>query len=318
MKDILRNLCHLSLIIFLLSGCGPYYYPSPYSYYPRSYTPPIHKVEYDISLVEVQRPLRAKERYGPQKIEKIIEKGISKYYFEDAMIKIIWLPDVSNFSFIINNKTDYSIRLIWDEAAFVDENGFTHRVTHSGVKYIDRNNPQPPSVIIRKGNLADFIVPTDYIEWKSGYYGEGWDIKSLLPETKKGSIRAVADEFKKYLNKTFQVLLPLQIEGVTNDYIFTFKIDKIKIEGRDITQIERQGVETRGYKKKALLITKKEVVEKIKGKTVGDIETLLGIPDFSSKNSEGKTTSLGYKLQDGSITIFFDDKGVVNDWMTNP
>lgn len=44
---------------------------------------------------------------------------------------------------------------------------------HSGVKYIDRNNSQPPNIIPKNASLSDVIIPTDNIYYVSGQYG-GW------------------------------------------------------------------------------------------------------------------------------------------------
>lgn len=51
--------------------------------------------------------------------------------------------------------------------------GQVGRVMHSGVKYIDRNNSQPASVILKGATLSDIILPTDNVYYISGQYG-GW------------------------------------------------------------------------------------------------------------------------------------------------
>lgn len=165
-----------------------------------------------ISLREVERPLQAKERYGEQKITTVEEEGVSKYCFEDEMVRILWLPTVNSFiSFTITNKTDHSIRIIWDEAVYVDVSGGSHKVMHAGVKYMDRYNAQLPSVVVRKGWLSDIILPVDNV-----YYVDsgGWKESPLLPNV------------EKYIGKTIQVLLPLEIEGIVHEYIFVFNIDR--------------------------------------------------------------------------------------------
>jgi len=189
---------------------------------------PWHHVIYNIGLEEVERPAQAEERYGEQKITQTQEGDIEKFYFEDDMVGIIWSPTSSQISFILTNKTDHSIRIIWDEAAYVDVPGESHRVMHSGVKYIDRNNPQPPSVIVRKGSLSDFVVPTDRVVYVSGRYG-GWKTLPLFPN--KSQHPSILEENALfYKDKTVQLLLPLQIEDVINDYIFTFKVNDVRIE----------------------------------------------------------------------------------------
>jgi hypothetical protein len=187
-----------------------------------------YRAYYDIGLSEVERPTQAKERYGEQKVTKVEEQGVEKYCTEDEMVKIVWVPTSSQISFILTNKTDHSIKIVWDEAAFVDENGMSHRVTHSGVKYIDRNNPQPPSVVVRKGTIMDFLIPSDYVYFESGEYG-GWKVLPLFPEygTTAEKLKAEAE---KYIGKTIQVLLPLQIEDVVNEYIFIFKVSNVEVK----------------------------------------------------------------------------------------
>ena len=192
-----------------------------------------YRAIYDIGLSEVERPAQAQSRYGTQKIIKIDDQGVLKYQFEDEMVKILWFVTSRSISFELFNKTDHSIKIIWDEAAFVNIDGETRRVMHSGVKYVDRNNPQPPSIIIRKGTLSDVIVPSDHVYYISGKYG-GWQELPLFPDA------AITEEELKtksgiYLGKSIQILLPLQMEDIINEYIFTFKINDILISGKSIS-----------------------------------------------------------------------------------
>ncbi len=190
-----------------------------------------YNLYYDIGLYKVEKPAETKERYGESKISKLKEKGVEKYYFEDEMLKIIWFPTPSGISFFLTNKTDHTIKIIWDEAAYVDENGISHRVIHAGIKYIDINSFQTPTVVVRKSSLEDLIFPAENIYYLSGEHG-GWREEPLFPENVPDYM--LNEEFKnRYIGKTIQVLLPIQIEDVINDYIFIFKINNISIEGKD-------------------------------------------------------------------------------------
>ena len=72
-------------------------------------------------------------------------------------------------------------------------------------------------------------MPTDYIGYTSGRYG-GWSENPLFPNTQMGGDpQALLNNAKNFVGKTFQILLPIQIEDVTNDYIFTFKINDVKL-----------------------------------------------------------------------------------------
>lgn len=178
---------------------------------------------YNVGLQEVERPENAKERYGESKIINFEEEGKTKYSYEDELIKIVWLPLSTQFAFTLENKSDNSIKIIWDEAVYVDENGSSGRVMHSGVKYVDRSNPQPPTVVVKKAKVDDMVVPTDNIYYISGQYG-GWQTKPLFPN------RATTQEelntlTQKYVGKTVKILLPLQIQETVNEYIFSFKVE---------------------------------------------------------------------------------------------
>lgn len=178
------------------------------------------QARYDIRLAEVQRPADAKERYGEQLIEKRQAQGDSlKYWFEDKMVSILWVPTTTRVNFLITNKTEHSVKILWDESAFVMPNGTSRRVVHNGVKYSEVNNSQPPSVIARGGMLNDFIVSADQCV-NLGVDG-GWYEAAFLPK----SPDAAAVQTLKGM--TFSILLPLQIDGVTNEYQFSFSIDDV-------------------------------------------------------------------------------------------
>lgn len=176
---------------------------------------------YNVGLQEVERPENAKERYGESKIVNFQEEGKTKYSYEDEMIKIVWLPLPTQFAFTLQNKTDHSIKIIWDEAVYVNENGSSGRVMHAGVKYIDRNNSQPPTVVVKNANIDDMVVPTEKVSYISGL---GWSTSPMFPN------RAMTPEelntlSQSYIGKTVQVLLPLQFEDTVNEYIFSFKVE---------------------------------------------------------------------------------------------
>jgi hypothetical protein len=142
------------------------------------------------------------------------------------MIKIVWLPLSTQFVFRMHNKTDHSIRIIWDEAVYVNVNGSSGRVTHAGVKYTDRNNPQPPTVVVKNANIDDIIIPADNIYYVPGQYG-GWRTRPMFPNRANTQEESNALR-EQYIGKEVRVLLPLEIQGTINEYIFTFKIESFE------------------------------------------------------------------------------------------
>jgi hypothetical protein len=91
-----------------------------------------------------------------------------------------------NFILSVRNKSEHSIKLVWDEASYIDYDGDLTKVMHEGVKYIDRNSAQSPSVIPAKQRLADVVYPNDRVSYREGYYGRyysrpgGWQHAPLI------------------------------------------------------------------------------------------------------------------------------------------
>ncbi|MGZ6275388.1 MAG: hypothetical protein ACXWMI_04680, partial [Syntrophales bacterium] len=150
-KEIVIFFC--VFIIAVLIGCGPSYRSkSPSDSSQKTYT--IAKATYDISLISVEKSTGSKGT-GGQRIESVMEKGIPRFYFEDEAVRIKWLPSPYDIVFVLNSKTDRPMRIVWNEARFIDEKGVSHRMIHSGIGYEDRNNAQPPTVVAARGALED-------------------------------------------------------------------------------------------------------------------------------------------------------------------
>lgn len=183
-----------------------------------------------LTLVKVEHPANPKKRHGPK--TELLTPGKHTMVYEDNFIRIEWNNGTTSMEFALDNKTEQSMKILWDESVYVHVDGVNNRVMHSGVKFIDKNSPQPPSVIIRKGKWEDTLVPADNVEWLQN--SSKWHQKPLFPSSQKGG---TIEDFQKsvdpLIGKTVQVLLALEIAGIINDYIFTFKIDQVKIWKED-------------------------------------------------------------------------------------
>lgn len=183
-------------------------------------------IRYNIGLDNVERPLNLKEKYGESKIVDFQDNGITKFSYEDDVFKIVWLPTENNFSFFLTNKFDSSIKIIWDDVVYVDYNGSSGKVMHSGIKYADKGNPQSPSVIAKNSSLDDIVQPIDKVYFISGQYG-GWITRPLFSES---SVKTI-DDFNllksQYVGKSVRIVFPIEIEGVVNEYVFSFRVNDL-------------------------------------------------------------------------------------------
>ena len=200
--------------------------------------------KYDAPLIRVERPANVKKRYG--NTETIIPSDSALFDFEDSLISaLIWLgPEDVNFK--ITNKSEQTMKLIWDDAAFIESDNTATRVMHAGVKFSERNGSMPASIIPRRGKLDDMATPTNRISWREGYGSISGDwhnsgIFSPLVDVIEGDasgvplapIDAFYTEAKKHLGEKVGLIVPLEIEGVKNEYTFWFQVKKVDLDTSD-------------------------------------------------------------------------------------
>ena len=128
--------------------------------------------------------------------------------YQDSIMKIVWSYDYSQIGFELTNESEQTLKLIWDDAAYISIKNESGRIFHKGVKYIDRENPQPPTAVYKKTTLSDLISPTSYTYYASSV---GWISNPLIPDN--ASIWTSKIEFNQDLiGQTMRVILPIKIE----------------------------------------------------------------------------------------------------------
>ena len=175
------------------------------------------KSEYDISLREVVASSQVKHMFGEGRIVRADNADIQSYVFENDMIRIAWIPTEISLAFTLENKTDDSLRIMWKDAIYIDVEGATVTVTHSGVKYGELNytdgRVHRPSVVLSKGSMSDMVLPRPNVRAPGGMM-LGGHVTPLLP-----------GDAESYVGKTIRVLLPLKMEVAVVEYTFVFSID---------------------------------------------------------------------------------------------
>lgn len=166
---------------------------------------------YVASLNKVEKPSNPNIRYG--KTTEVKDKDVTKFSYIDNVIDLIIFATNTKFSFELKNISPNSIKIIWDEAVFVDADGSTSKVMHVGTKYSERNSTQPPTTVIKNAKIEDVATPTDRV-----YYSDTlkeWMSKSMMPQE------------PKLEGKQIQLMLPIQIKDVVNEYIFVFDLNYV-------------------------------------------------------------------------------------------
>lgn len=142
----------------------------------------------------------------------------------DDVIAINWSYIYkAKLNFKLKNNTKSTIRIIWDDVAYVNASGSTDRVMHAGVKYTNRNESQPASSIPSGSFIEDVIIPTSVVAYNAY---SGWTEGNLFGVSENRA------EAKRQLENTYgkavKVLLPIEINGTIIDYEFSFTVTPLK------------------------------------------------------------------------------------------
>jgi hypothetical protein len=162
---------------------------------------------------------------------KLVGDNITGNVYEDNDLKITFSVGTKEIDFEIYNKTDKSVKIIWDETSFIPY-GEGKKVMHKGVKYVDRNAAQVPTAIPSKTTWSDIVVPTDNIYYKQGYYSQyvsnpgGWETTDLWisADFNKPETEAVVMKLKGW---KYRLVMPMEVNGVKKEYTFNFEITDV-------------------------------------------------------------------------------------------
>lgn len=180
---------------------------------------------YVFSLTGVERPVDSSDRYGDI---SIVELEGDEFQFEDSLTIFKWHVLHDRFAFSLTNKSDYSMKIVWDEAVYIDADGSSHRVMHSGVKYTDRNLSQPSTIVARRASIDDQVLPTDNVQWLSMGQNSQWIVYPLIPTNRASNAAQLESVMRPNLGKVLQVLMPIEIKGEVNEYVFSFEVSNFR------------------------------------------------------------------------------------------
>ena len=166
-------------------------------------------VKYTSNLISIEKSITDSIRYGVT--ETIPSDSVMTFRFKDEFMDMLIFHGGKGFSFSLTNISDHTIRIIWDEAVFVNFDGKTSKVIHNSTRYIDRFKEQQPTVIIKGATTNDVAVPVCTIRDGS----DGVEVYSIYPDP------YLRD---KFIGSTFRLMLPIQIKDTVNEYIFTFEL----------------------------------------------------------------------------------------------
>jgi len=160
---------------------------------------------------------------------RLIEALYSPHYSFDAKTKEVPQFDASfdlsvegGITFVLKNKSESPIEVLWDQSSFINEAGESSRLVHGGVKYIDKDRSQPNTLIPPLAKLSETVYPSDYIEFSVGK----WRKRPLLPANL--NISQDVSSLDSLVGKSLRLYLRLLIEENKVDYVVSFPITSVR------------------------------------------------------------------------------------------
>lgn len=184
-------------------------------------------VTYDAALTQVERPESVEERYGDYEVvERDTTEG-QKYVYNDDLITAGFLLQQKSILVVAENKAEHSIQIRLGEGAFVGLDGSSQRLLTGEMSYMERNDAPPPVVVPSGASSSMSIIPASNVARESvdPILSPGSVIRdSTVSVERDTAYNAMTELARENIDKTFSLLIPIEIQGTVNEYTFTFKV----------------------------------------------------------------------------------------------
>ncbi len=128
--------------------------------------------------------------------------------FEDDLVRVGCSEKYGWLLLTLQNKSDNSVQIPWDDISYVDETGQSHRVIRGETIIATRGMPQPPLTVPSKATVSEQIAPQDHFFFST--LSTSWECTHLFPE---GSV-----------GKTARLVLPVVTPNGKVEYDLTLAI----------------------------------------------------------------------------------------------
>ena len=180
---------------------------------------------YHVGLQTVERDAEAQEQFGVAHVAEVSEGDSVAFVLEDGLMRITWVVEEARLPFVLENKTDQPIRIVWDDAIFMDPNGAPHKVMHRGVRYDQRGEPQAPTTVEPGKAREDFILAINLPYQESD---AAWREDPFLKPYRRMT-REELEPARRNVGRSFIAILPVEFEGEVHEYVFTFRVRSLDI-----------------------------------------------------------------------------------------
>jgi hypothetical protein len=158
-----------------------------------------------------------------------IQRDSTVYKFTDNAVHAEWAyTGGARFDFVLENLTSETMRIIWQQVRYVDENLDSHRVLHADLI----SSPQPrkwfDSLIPPHKRTVDFVLP-EYLTTISSRSPRRIVREEPLVSLRSHDLESARQEALNFDGSRVSIAMPVNRNGVTVTYGFTFEFTDIKV-----------------------------------------------------------------------------------------
>ena len=156
-----------------------------------------------------------KVRAGEVEVEPEEQKKLT---YEDEFVRFKWaFPEgkTGRLKFRLENKSDSQIKILWDEASYVDPSGSTQQLFHEDMTFVEAEMVAQPTNVPAKATTETIVVPENHVS--RGMYS-----LRFAPLVARDAVG----------EKTLRVILPLKYKDRVARYDFHFGISRVTDEGK--------------------------------------------------------------------------------------
>jgi len=185
----------------------------------------VYTASYAIGLTTVERPNTPASEYGEPTISSDATDGDTRNVFRDSLVVVRWSISSTDLAFELENRTAERIRIMWDDAAYMDPGGIAHGVIHRGIRFEDRDRPQGPSSVGAHGRVQEVVIPKHLIYFRSS---SGWNVAPIIEPSRAETVEELESAHDN-VGRRFTILLPLEIQGTVHPYLFNFRVNQVSL-----------------------------------------------------------------------------------------
>jgi hypothetical protein len=155
--------------------------------------------------------------------------------FADDLLSLEWKVTNRSMALTVANKTNSTMKLIWDEATFLRSDGSALRLAHRATTSpSDTEFTTLPSVIPRGAKLHDAVYPADNLYRASDDEGNHfWVAMPLLPESEAKTPQLAMKQGNARRGEKVKVLLVVEAEGKIHEYMTTLAVEGVQVWEKD-------------------------------------------------------------------------------------